>query len=286
MRRFVPRPPLRRLSPSGNTGKPRLERLVEMMSVIPVGLQMYTVRNEAEKDYIGTLREVARVGYSGVEVGAFPPVPEKELRRVLTDINMKVAAVHVGIQILEQELGRAIDFALEMGCNYLVCPYLPAERRPDASGYIGTAKSLERVGATCREHNLQLLYHNHSFEFEKFNGEYGLDILFKHSDPALLQAELDVYWVKHGGEDPTEYIKKYSGRTPVLHLKDMAGDEARSFTEIGTGIIDFNAIFKAARAAGVRWYVVEQDNWKIPPLESVRISYDNLLRMLGRSSRL
>jgi sugar phosphate isomerase/epimerase len=165
---------------------------------------------------------------------------------------------------------------LTVGSKYIVCPYMPDDRRVDGDAWKRVAEELNGIGETCAKHGLTLCYHNHSFEFEKFNGEYGLDILYGNSDPKYLQAELDLYWVKRGGESPVEYVEKYANRLPLLHIKDMANDAEQSFAEFGNGILDWDAILPAAEKAGAQWYIVEQDVCKRPCLESVEISFKNL----------
>ena len=133
------------------------------------------------------------------------------------------------------------------------------------------------VGGKLAERGLVLGYHNHSFEFQQFDGEYGLDIFYRAAHAEHVQAEIDVYWVQHGGVDPAEYIRSMPGRTPLIHLKDMAEDGA--FAEVGEGVLAWDSIFDASEANGAAWYIVEQDVCQRPPLESVKISLDNLREM-------
>lgn len=246
------------------------------MSTIPVALQLYTVRSETAKDFIGTLRDVARMGYAGVELAGTGSLRATELKAVLDDLNLARAGSHVGIDPLEKELGRAIEFNLELGNPYMVCPGVPEARRSSADGYRALAASFDAIGAECRKHGLTFAYHNHHAEFQTFDGQYGLDILYGASDPDLVKAEVDTYWVQYAGEDPAAYIRRYPGRCPLIHLKDMADDADRSFAEVGEGILDFDAIFAACEVGGARWYIVEQDTCKRPPLESARLSLENL----------
>ena len=248
------------------------------MSKIPVALQMYSVREEAGKDFVGALKQVAEIGYAGIETAGCP-LSAKELDTTLKDLGLKPAGSHTSIDRLENELSAEIEFALEIGSKYLVCSYMPDDRRPDAAGWRSAAAALSRAGAECLKHGLQVCYHNHSFEFQKFDGQYGLDIFYEAADPVSVKAELDTYWIQHGGEDPVAYIHKLAGRLPLLHLKDMADDEARSFTEVGNGILDFDAIAAAAAKVGVEWFIVEQDICPGLPMDSVRISFKNLKAM-------
>jgi len=246
------------------------------MANIPIALQLYTVRDELEKDFEGTLRKVAKIGYEGVEFAGFGDLPASRIHSLLKELDLKPAAAHVPIEKLEEDLETVVEYILEVGTDYIVVPWLPEQRRRDRKKWRSVAHTLSDIAKEIQDYDLKLCYHNHAFEFEKFGNEYGFDIFFEAADPDLVYAELDTYWVKYGGEDPAEYIKKLSGRCPLLHLKDMADDKDRSFAEVGEGTLNFDSIFEAAEQSGVQWYIVEQDKCSRPPLESARISYENL----------
>ena len=142
------------------------------------------------------------------------------------------------------------------------------------------AAALCGIGRACHEKGFEFAYHNHSFEFQKFDGKTGMDILFDNCPPHLVRAEVDVYWVKHGGEDPVTRIDKLGSRVISLHLKDMAAGPDQEFAPVGTGLLDFKAILDAAAILGVKYGAVEQDNcYEQSPLEAVRISYQNLQKL-------
>jgi len=166
-----------------------------------------------------------------------------------------------------------------LGCKFPGIGGMPGEYRGSGEGFATFAKLANEVGQKLAEAGMAFCYHNHSFEFQKFDGEYGLDILYGNSCPACLKAQLDTYWVQHGGENPAAYITKYSGRVPLVHLKDMTAGENPTFTEIGNGILDWPAIFTASEAAGTEWFIVEQDVCAGPSLDSARISFENLVAM-------
>jgi len=168
-----------------------------------------------------------------------------------------------------------------LGNTNIICPWMPEARRKDAAGWKQVAASLNKIGRACHERGFDFAYHNHSFEFQKFEGgKNGLDILFENSDPHLVRAEIDVYWVNHGGEDPVERINKLGSRVMLLHLKDMAAGDDKKFAEVGTGVLDFKAILAAAVKNGVKWGAVEQDNtYGKPPLEAIQVSFENLKKM-------
>lgn len=249
------------------------------MAKVPVGLQMYTVRDNAARDFVGALKQVAQVGYAGVELAGTGGLAAKELKRVLDDLGMRVAGSHVGIEQLESGLPAELDYASELGNTHIVCPHIGEERRKDADGYRRLADLFNRIGRACHARGVTFSYHNHAFEFEQFGDKTGLEILFEATDPSLVKSELDVYWLKYAGQDPIVYLRKLAGRVPLVHLKDMAGDESRSFAEVGEGVLDWPTICAEAEQAGAQWFLVEQDVCKRPPMESIAISLRHLKAM-------
>ncbi len=249
------------------------------MTNIPIALQMYTLREQAAEDFVGTIRHVAEIGYAGVEFAGYGGLSAAEMKALLEELELKPAGSHVPLHLLENELDGVIDYSLEIGNPYVVCPFLPPDRWQEEASLRATARSLNRIGAACKDQGLQFCYHNHAFEFQTFDGKYVLDILYEDTDPELVRAEVDTYWVQFAGLDPAELIRRYSERVTLVHLKDM-DPEDRSFAEVGEGTLDWKAIFAASEAAGAEWYIVEQDRCKRPPLESVRLSLENL-RAIG-----
>jgi sugar phosphate isomerase/epimerase len=244
------------------------------MPRIPVGIQLYTVRDDCAKDFRGTIKALAEMGYEGVELAGDGRLTAPDLKTLFADHNLRIAGSHSSLDDLRGDLDKVIDFSLTIGNQRVVCPWLPQEyQEKGAAGYREAARILDDIGAKLAEKNLSLSYHNHSFEFAgKEGGEYFLDILYANSAPAHLKAEIDTYWIQHGGADPIAYLKRYAGRIELLHIKDMSVDSSRTFAEIGAGILNWEGIFTAASEAGVAWYLVEQDTCPGPPLESARKS--------------
>ncbi len=246
------------------------------MSKIPVGLQLYTLRDDCAKDFKGTVQAVATMGYHGVELAGDGGLKAKEMKALLEDTHLQVAGSHAGLDDLRNKLEEVAEFSLGIGNKRVICPYLPQEfQEKGAAGYREAGKLLDEIGAKLGEKGLSLSYHNHSFEFSGKDGnQFFLDVLLSSASPRNLKAEIDTYWIQHGGCDPVEYIKTYSGRIELLHIKDMLNDENKSFAEIGAGILNWDGIFKAAEEAGVAWYLVEQDLCSGPPIESARKSLE------------
>jgi sugar phosphate isomerase/epimerase len=244
---------------------------------LPIALQLYSVRGDTERDMLGTLEKVAGMGYTGVEFAGFGDIPAKKMKAELEKLGLKAVASHTRIQLLKEKLDEAIEYNLEIGSKYIICPSNKYEARED---FLQTARLLDEVGEKCRAAGLRLGYHNHDFEFKTYDGEYGLDILFRNTKPDNLAAEIDSGWAFYAGVDPAEYIGGYRGRCPLVHVKDFLTRGERSFTEIGSGIVDIGAVIRAAEAAGAEWLIVEQDASSRPMLESVKICFDNLSKLL------
>lgn len=248
------------------------------MPKIPIAVQMYTVRDAAAKDFIGTLKKVAKIGYAGVEL-AGTPIPVAEIKKVCDDLGLAIPSIHIGYNELVGKTDDCIRKGQQLGVKYLTCSGVFGKLSESAAGWSEAAQQLSVAGEHAAAHGMDVCYHNHNHEFKKFGVKQGYAILFGESDHRFLKAEIDTYWVEYAHEDPAAYIKRKTGRCPLVHMKDMAKDKARSFAEIGTGIMDFPAIIRACKAARVEWYIVEQDDCKRDPFESIKISLENLKKM-------
>jgi sugar phosphate isomerase/epimerase len=247
----------------------------------PISIQMYTLRDQVAADIAGVLRAVAELGYGAVELHSFGNLSAAQVRAELDTLGLQASGMHVGLDRLERQLDAAIADMRTIGARHIVCPAAPLDRRESAEGYRSLAQTLNRIGRECQAQGLQLGYHNHNFEFQRFGDQTGYDILFAETDPALVKAELDVYWAAFAGQDPVALIRNLGSRVPLVHLKDMAAG-SRAFAEVGHGTLDFPSILAACDDAGVEWLIVEQDRCERPPLESVGMSLA-YLRSLGRT---
>ena len=239
-----------------------------------ISLQLYTVREQLAKDELGTLEKISAIGYEGIEAGF--NTSEAMLNKC-TELSLEITAVFCGVDNLTNDLDAVANFTKRIGVEFVVLGWIGAEYRKDRASWIQTAQLLSGFGARLREQGLRLLYHNHDFEFEQFDGEYGLDILLSNVPEENMGVELDTYWIKKGGADPVEFIQKYASRLPLLHCKDIS--ESGEFMEVGEGILDWPSIFAAAEKAGVSVYAVEQDKCSGDPFDSIKVSLDNLRKM-------
>lgn len=273
------------------------------MKTLPVAVQVYSVRDDAEKDFKGTMQKIKDMGYNGVELAGLYGLSAQEICSILDEVGIPAISAHVPYQELMADLAGTIDQYVTIGVEYIAIPYLGEEDRPDAGNFEQTLKNIEMICSACKEKGITTLYHNHDFEFVKMpDGRYALDYMYETIPADLLQTELDTCWVNVAGENPADFVRKYSGRAPVVHLKDFikegrpanlyeligteVGKEAESagkfeFRPVGSGMQDFPSILAASIDAGSKWVVVEQDqSYGQTPLEAIESSR-NYLKTLG-----
>lgn len=262
-----------------------------------IGLQLYTVRDDIEVDFEGALKKVKKMGYDGVEFAGLFGHSANQIKKMCNDIGLVPISAHVPFinMINDPEL---LSVYKEIGCEYIVIPYLTEEYRPGNDKFNEVIEGAKLLGKKANELGMKLCYHNHDFEFKKINGEYALDILYKEVSSDLLNTELDTCWVNVGGENPSEYIRKYTGRTEILHLKDFVGSKSENmyaligidenepkqktekfgYRPLGMGLQDFPSILAAAKDAGTQWVIVEQDYPSMgkSPMECAEISINYL----------
>lgn len=273
---------------------------------LPVGLQLYTVGEDLQKDLEGTLHKIAAIGYREVETAGMPGGHSAaQLRKALDGAGLRCRSTHVQLAEMLQNAQQSIDDAHTLGAHTIVCatPWvadasrfkLPGPGESPIASFLALMNSLDlddwkwnaeqfnRVGATVAKAGLQLGYHNHGFEFRSFDGKVALEEFLRLTDPQLVRWEMDCGWVANTGRDPADYLRHYPGRITLLHVKDIrAGSKPTTdfniqSAEIGRGAIDWLRVFKAAKAAGVKAYFVEQEPpYARPPLQEIAISYDYL----------
>ncbi|MBD2847811.1 sugar phosphate isomerase/epimerase [Paenibacillus sp. IB182496] len=244
-----------------------------------IAIQLHTLRDACKEDFPGVLRELGRMGWAGVQLAGYHGYDPEELAAVIRETGMKTAGLHVQLPLILEHGERLIQEAQLFGTRDLICSNTPQAMR-NADGYRTLRSELNAYARRCASDNIRISYHNHAFEFETTIDEQpALRYLLDPAPDNAVLAEIDVYWVLKAGRDPLAFIAPYTGRMPLIHLKDMTDDAEQTFAEIGTGRIDFPPILQWGERSGVEWYVVEQDRCRRDPMESVRISYTQLSRM-------
>jgi len=243
-----------------------------------VGLQLYSVRDVIVNDPKGVIEKVAAAGYNEVEMygltadNKFYGLTVKELLQLFKDNNLKSPSGHYAPEKLLYDNGNGDDVknfcevGHTLGHSHIIIPWLKEEARKTIDQYKTLAEKINKAGEICKAAGLQLAYHNHDFEFIDINGQHGYDILLHNTDANLVKFEMDIYWVVRAGYKPVELFKKHPGRFPFWHVKDMDKADKTKNTEVGNGTVDFKTIFANAKLAGVKHYIVEQENNYVPDI--------------------
>lgn len=272
-------------------------RGLSKMKDFKIGVQLYSVRDVMEKDFFGTLEKVRSMGYDGVEFAGLFGKSALEIKEKCTELGLVPISAHVPFvdMINDPEL---LSVYAEIGCKFVVIPYLTEEYRPGNEKFGEVIAGAKMLGEKAKSLGMQLCYHNHDFEFVKIDGEYALDVLYSTVSAENLETQIDTCWVKVAGVDPAEYVRKYSGRATMVHLKDFVGGKSENmyaligidedekkdgggkfeFRPVGYGVQDFPAILAASEDAGAEWVIVEQDQPTMgkTSLESIEMSINYL----------
>jgi sugar phosphate isomerase/epimerase len=253
----------------------------------PLGVQLYTVRTVIENDLPGTLAAIRKIGYRTVETYvAEYKMGAKDLRQAILDAGLTVPSAHFSYDDFEPKL----DYAKELGAEYVVCASIPKNIANSVDGYKRGSDQYNAWAAKAKSMGLKFGFHNHNGEFQDFGGVTGFDVLMKSTDPALVEWQMDCYWVAQAGHDPVAMFRQYGKRIQSLHLKDRkpnvptsveTGPASAHFTEVGNGTLDWPAILALADKFHIPYMYVEQDQTERPPLESLEISYTNLVKFLS-----
>lgn len=275
------------------------------MTKLPVAVQVYSVRDAAEKNLADTLKKIKEMGYDGVEFAGLYGYSPEYIKGLIDGIGLIPVSAHIPFDEMLADPDATFAAYQTIGVKFAAVPFVTPERRPLGEKFYETLDDIARLGAIAKKYGITLLYHNHDFEFTKIDGKYGLDVLYDTVSPEYLQTELDTCWVNIGGEIPAQYIAKYTGRAPVVHLKDfnltgklpahlyaligidegeVKEDEPSSFEfrPVGHGMQDMPSILEAAVAAGAQWVVVEQDepSMGLSRMDSIKTSRE-YLKSLG-----
>jgi sugar phosphate isomerase/epimerase len=248
-------------------------------SARPIGVQLYTVRNELQRDFEGTLTRVAEIGYREVELAGFFDRSAEDVRRALDAAGLVAPSGHYSYQQFSESLEATLADARAVGNQYVVLAWIEEAQRT-RFGYQRLAELSNRVGEAARQAGMRFAYHNHEFEFEQVDGVVAYDLLLGETDPENVLLELDLFWIRKGGADPLAYFNRWPGRFHMVHAKDMDGSPEQVMTEVGSGVIDFAEIASHASHAGIRHWFVEHDN-PASPFDSIRQSYEALTRVLA-----
>ncbi len=239
------------------------------MANIPIGLQLYSVRDDCVRDLPGVLKAVAGMGYAGVEFAGYYGRTAEELRRMLDDNGLACCGTHTALDtVLGEELERTADFNRTLGNPFLIVPSLPRERVGSQDAWRETARLFDGASERAEALGMHVGYHNHSEEFLPVEGgALPWDIFFGHTRPDVVM-QVDTGNMMHGGAAPAPFLERYPGRALTVHLKEFSATDPNAL--IGEGDVPWGEIFRLCESVGgTRWYIVEQESYAHPPLECV-----------------
>ncbi len=256
-----------------------------------IGIQLYTVRDVIAKDVAGTIARIASIGFKELEIygynneDQFWGMTPKAFKQLLNDNKLTAPSTHIMFDKFlvtenDDDVKRTCEAANIIGNKFVTFPILDEKYRKNLEDYKALCSKLNKLGRLCKESGLQFAYHNHDFEFIKMEGgRTGYDIILAEADRDLVKLELDLFWTTKAGLDPVQVFKRDQGRFVMWHVKDL-DPATRSFTEVGTGIVEFKRIFKNQELSGVRHIFVEQDEIKGDVFASVEKSFKYVKKQL------
>jgi len=247
------------------------------MKNFKIGIQLYTLRTKLQDDFTGCLKELAAMGYDGVEfAGNYGGMTPVQLAEFLQATGLTVCGMHLPLTAIADKDHEAYHYAKAVGCRYLVTSLandFALRLEQNISACINAAEVAGSQG-------LCFAYHNHATEFVRVDGEYALDKFYSATPASLVKAELDSYWIAKGGADPVAYLTQYADRLPLIHLKDM-DRESGDFIEVGNGTMDLAGILELAGSSIAEWVIYEQDSCSRPPMECAKISIANIRKEMS-----
>jgi sugar phosphate isomerase/epimerase len=248
------------------------------MAKIPIGLQLYSVREDCARDLPGTLAAVAKMGYVGVEFAGYYGYSAQDLRKLLDENNLQCCGTHIGLDtLLGEALPATVEFNQTLGNKFLIVPGLAEQRRNSRAAWQETARLMNEIAERLKPHDKRTGYHNHSIEFAPLEGELPWDTFFGNTSQDVVM-QFDVGNALHGGGEAAPFLRKYPGRAATVHVKEFSASNPTAL--IGDGDVDWNEIFGLCESiGGTEWYIVEQESYAYPPLECVERCLQNLQKM-------
>lgn len=253
------------------------------MEKIKLGAQLFTLRDyiKTYEDTEETFEYLKNIGISVIQISAIGPIEPEKVAHLVKKYDMDVCITHSSFERMQNDLDKLIEEHKAMNCSCIGIGAMPGIYERTQAGFEAFIKDFGKIAKKMRAAGIHFGYHNHSFEFERFeNGRTGMDMLIEDTDPDDFHFILDTHWLQFGGVNPAEYIRKVKGRMEVCHFKDYKiVNNERKFAEIGHGNLNLSECFKACQDCGVEYIVIEQDTCDIDPRESMAISYENLKKI-------
>lgn len=253
-----------------------------------IGIQLYTLRNIIGSDVKGTMQTIADTGFKELECygygdGQIFGMPYEDFNSMIKDMGMKITSGHYGLGLASPERPgtivngweKAVEDAANAGQEYMIIAWLDPNERGGLDKYKEVCEIMNKANEVCKQAGIQFGYHNHDFEFEKFDDQVPYDVMLNELDPSI-SMEMDLYWITYANYNPIDYFTKYPGRFHQWHVKDMSKADRTKQADVGSGSIDFKALFAKAELAGLKHYYLEQENYEVSELDSIKNGYQYL----------
>jgi sugar phosphate isomerase/epimerase len=257
----------------------RIERIERSERIERIGVQLYTVRSEMAKDVAATIARVAQIGYKEVEFAGYFRLEPARIRELLDANSLTSPSVHTAIEILERDFNAQAAAAKVIGHEVLIVPSLNTSTLTTIDAWKEVAKRFNTLGRKAHDAGLRFAFHNHAVEPIPVNGTRPYDVLLAETDPALVDFEMDLYWMIKAGGDPLAYFESNPGRFIAVHVKDATAAPELAMRDVGAGAVDWKAIFAKRAKAGIRYFIVEHDAPTPDPFTSITASYDYLAKL-------
>jgi sugar phosphate isomerase/epimerase len=278
----------------------KCDRLLASPFGLPIGLQLYSVREMLAKDYEGTLKQLASLGYQEVEAAGYFDHSPEQVKSAMSAAGLRCVSAHYPYSSLSKDFDKIVAFNKEIGVKYIICAF-PGIKDPSRlkdmsyptmirsftlEDYRWNADQFNKFGEKLKATGMKFGYHNHTMEFGKQDGVVPLDEMIRLTDPELVTFELDCGWVIVGGANPVDYLHRYPSRISMLHVKDFKHTDTPASVvepppaaELGKGTLDYRPVFEAAKKASIKHYFIEQEAYDIPPLDALKIDADYMKRL-------
>lgn len=263
---------------AGSTDLPDIKDIDEF------GIQLYTLRDDMPKNPMGVLKQLSSFGYKQIESyegqqGMFWGMSNTDFKKYMDDLGMKVVSSHCNMNI---DFEKKAAEAAEIGMKYLICPWIGPQKTLD--DFKKFAQQFNKCGEICKKEGIRFAYHNHDYSFKLLEGQLPQDVMMNETDPALVDFEMDIYWVVTGGHDPEEWLKKYTNRFRLSHVKDRSKtpgpDNGKNTVDLGTGSINFKKVLKTAIENGMKYFIVEQEFYPNgTPLDAVKADAEYMKKL-------
>jgi len=234
--------------------------------------QLWSVQDYTSKDFFGTLEEISKIGYTGVEFAGYNDISAVDMNKKLKELNLTALSAHIGIDKLKSNLDSEIEYLLTLGAKYIVCPHAEINTIESALEH---AEIFNKIGEKSASAGLTFAYHNHAHEFKMDKGQYPLEVLFNNTDIRYVKQQPDVFWIAYAGLNVNEYMKKNISRCPVIHLKQLENKITKKNVDAGSGIIDFKYIIELSNDTD---FVYEKEEFVGTSMENMRKSFEFIMR--------